>query len=225
MQRKFYILSIVVLVACAAFAISTTGGCATAADQSAIQSAATNLSALSGGITAAQTAVRDLQSQIAAQQTVIQNEHRVLATQPADATANKVLADTETAVVKTQTALDSVNAWLVKAKPVVDAAATAAATIQSGGTPNFGVLSAFGPYGMLAGMAATLGWGAYQNWQKNKGTATISTQAQQLAAQQPVIDHIQTATGTTNPVSAVAALTASAAMPSSQSETDKSTGV
>lgn len=165
------------------------GGCT--ADQ--IQAAQQQSSQLQTQVATAQQQLADLQKQIAA-------EKARLTTQPATTQAVEQLA-------KDEQKAKQISDWLDKAKPVIDQLNAAATAVANGQSPNFTGLGAFGPYG-LAGLLLSVGYGVYTTVQKQKQAGVINSQAQTIAAQQPVIDHIQEITGTSNPVSAAAALTA-----------------
>lgn len=168
------------------------GGCG----QDQLQLAAQQATVLQQNIATAQQELKDLQAKIAA-------EKEVLTTQPATTQAVAQLN-------KDEEKAKQISDWLDKARPVVDQLAQAANAVANGQQPNFTGLSAFGAYGTLAALVLSVGWGAWQTYTKQQQAKVVNTQAQTIAAQQPVIDHIQEITGTSNPVSAAAALTSPA---------------
>ncbi len=160
------------------------------------QQASQALSQVQSDIAIAQGQLAALKVQLAAQQAV-------LTTQPANAGALK-------AENQIQSQISQVQSWILKAQPVVDGLQKAINT-PAGQAPDTSFLAAFGPWGALAGILASFGYGAYQQYQKGKAQEVASNSAKQVDAIKPAMDHIQEVTQTTTPVAAAAAVSSSVA--------------
>lgn len=186
----------VLIVSCVCLAFLSYG-CASAEFQADVAKAQTALVQAQQIASQAQAAATALQAEITQQQVIIAQQKAVLATQPSDPSANKALEIAETAMVNSQTELTKTNSVLNTAAPIIKQLSDGLTAIQNGQNPNFSGLGAFGPYGAIAGIALSLGWGVFSQINKNKV-------AGQLAAVQPAVDHLQDVTGTDNPTAAVA---------------------
>ncbi|MDE2106980.1 MAG: hypothetical protein KGL39_57765, partial [Patescibacteria group bacterium] len=143
-------------------------GCSQLDQQTAVANAQKTLAATTQAVDQAQQAITDFQKQIAHEQQLIRDEQAVLTTQPSDPTATKALAATEAALEASQKALGQATDYVTKAKPAIDSLNAALAAIQNGQTPNFAPLGALGPYGTIAAVVLTLGYGAWQKYQNVK---------------------------------------------------------
>jgi hypothetical protein len=155
--------------------------------------------ALIGGCTApqlqqAQTTLSQLQATATATQVQLDATKAQLAaasTQPSTPETQKTISALTTEVARLQSALPQVLAGVQQAQNLVTA-------MQTNTAPNLSPLSAFGPYGTLAGLIISIGWGVYQAVKNGPALAAIK--------------HLQTLTATSTPTAAVSSASQSVAV-------------
>lgn len=131
----------------------------------------------------AQTAVTVAQSATTQAAAVVEQVEAVAATQPTPAA--------EQAVVSARAALATANTILAQAQAALDLAKQIGAAIKTGSTVDATGLSAFGPYGVIAGLVITGGLAFYKDLQNSGLLAKLETANSQVATHAVTIATLQ----------------------------------
>lgn len=182
MKTRTSLLLSTAMLLIAAVVISAMTGCTQADLDAALQKSQTALASTTQASAQAQATLDDLNQKLAV-------EKQVLTTQPTNTDALKTL-DT------LQKAEQTAEATVTKYSGVIAGLNQAAVNAQAGQTPSFGFLGAFGAYGDIAAILATVGWGAYERWQKTQAVNEAADTATQLQTTQAALVEVHSDTDT-----------------------------
>jgi hypothetical protein len=156
-----------------------------------------DLTALQVQKTATQQAVADAQSALALARQQLKDARAVAATQPSNKDALAAVDAIQKSVAAAQSTVSKVTAISTQLDVALQTGQSLVTALQTQQAPNVAPLSALGPYGTLAGVIISLGFGVYQYVSKQKPLQTLNTQT-------ALLTHLQDATGTNSHVAAVA---------------------
>ena len=153
--------------------------------------AQTAVTQLRAGYAATTQQVAELQGELQTASGQLAQAKAAAATQPAGTQAAAAIGAVQAKVDQVSAAITAAQSKETQILAGINAAQQLITAMQTGSTPNFSGLGAFGSYGALAGLVLSLGFSVYQSVKNGPALAAIQ--------------HVQQVTGTDSPTAAASA--------------------